>query len=260
MLTRRSFLFAVAAGASAVRAADERPEAAWIVLPAQRSVDACRLGAVLADIEGHLPLTHPYRDTDPLTWAHEGTHGVNSLIRNSYRGRFNGFYFPFNRALVVEEPPLQLSRVGRYVPGSLRGQNYQQHLYQSLPDWNDRPLYLFDEWTAYGNSSQSALECVVPIGARIRFTLESAVYCTTLVAVVAGEIPSYDGRQLYGTLRWSWRRTMSLLRGLRGYAITRDAVTEDYLHRLQTATDAAWMRTFLRDALGAALAQEVLET
>jgi len=114
--------------------------------------------SLIDDVERHLPARHSYRSADKINYAHEGTHGANATIRNTFFPNTgdslkNVAYLLGDRAWVLEEPGTTLSAVAREVPGSLRGGEYQLYLIQQQRYWNDRPLYILDEWSAYRNGT-----------------------------------------------------------------------------------------------------------
>jgi len=129
-----------------------------IVVPATRRPWG-RMPAKLYDLESRMPTWHPYRHRSQVTWAHETTHGLNSQLRNRRSGpRINAFYIYDGRAILATEPEFLLQDVADQVPAILRGRLYNLYLVSQASSWNDRPLYLFDEWCAYQNGSLLALD------------------------------------------------------------------------------------------------------
>lgn len=188
-------------------------EPTFVEVPALRQVPRERLGAVLADVEAHLQPGNPYVAVDdPMGWAHEGTHGVNSLIRNSTgRERVNAFYLLDNRGVVLAEPRLSLSQLVLLVP-----REFQRDVL-AVAEWNDRPLYALDEWTAYTNGTLCGLERELaglspgrdPTGCA--HSLECAIalsaYAATLVAAVERFDPQYpDREELVAFVTWHTAR------------------------------------------------------
>lgn len=186
-------------------------EPEWTNWPKVRSVN--NLGKVLSDIDSHMPAGHIYRDSNKVTWAHETTHGINSNIRNSVRDgrRVNGFYVLEDRAAVIEEPRTTIRRVASRVPQDLRGPSFNLYLVQQAGSWNDTPLYLFDEWTAYTNGS----ECGRELNASgWYYELLQAhnfnVYCMYLAMEVKETCPDYDDKQFKAYIMWNVERTFRL--------------------------------------------------
>jgi hypothetical protein len=133
-------------------------------------------------------------------------------------------------------------------------------------DWDDRPLYIFDEWVAYTNGSEVGLN--LQRAGQWRYgwrdgvagTLEFTIYALATAMAVEARDPGYfrDHTQFRAFVAWNARRAMELYRA--------GAVTEsfrwdrqDAMYRgLQTNPDAEAMRAFARRVFGAAWATEVL--
>lgn len=97
-------------------------------------------------------------DADRVTYCHELTHQVNARIRNSLGGRVNAFYVGGGRAMILQEPNVRLETVAQYVQPAYRNSAYQLYLVDQRSGWDNQPLYVLDEWTAYCNGSQAARE------------------------------------------------------------------------------------------------------
>jgi hypothetical protein len=92
---------------------------------------------------------------DPMTTAHECTHGTNSDIRNKLNVG-NGYYLLNNTAITIDEPNFRKSQINQFVPSNRRGLRYSQYLVGTR-EW-DEPSYILDEWSAYTNGSLCAIE------------------------------------------------------------------------------------------------------
>ena len=114
------------------------------------------LGVVLGDLESHLKKGHSYRDDNKITWAHQVTHGINAVIRNEnmIKEGCNGFYVLQDRAIILKEPFITINDVAREIPNKLRGPSFNLYLIEQNDKWNDRPLYLMDEWIAFTTGSE----------------------------------------------------------------------------------------------------------
>lgn len=146
------------------------------------------LGIVLSDIESRMPNGHPYRDTDKITWAHETTHGINAKIRNSNleSGAIkNGLYLLNGNGLLVYEPKnLTLRQVASAVPTNLRGNIYKLYMVDQASSWNDRPLYTFDEWSAYQNGTACRNDLNIESRSEtVQYMWEMAVYGSYAIMV-----------------------------------------------------------------------------
>lgn len=205
------------------------------------------LNGVVADIESHLPARHPYRDADKITWVHEGTHGINSQLRNEFRRP--GFYVLGNRAILLkEEPRTTLTRVSRLVPVSLRGGVYNLYLLESRRWWENQPSYLFDEWVAYTNGTEARLVGADVVYGReetARYMLEFCVYSTCVPWSAKS-----DDMQLRNFIMWQIERSMILLRKSR--------IKSPYLDRLRRSADATELRIYMRDYFGLEFTRNVL--
>ena len=86
------------------------------------------------------------------TNAHETGHGIHSYLRNKYTAelgkRVNGFYGLSGRGIIVQEPNIRKSQVNRFIPSSVRGYRFPLYL-ERQKEWDDTPLYIYDEWNAY---------------------------------------------------------------------------------------------------------------
>lgn len=81
------------------------------------------------------------------TNVHETAHGIHAYLRNSY-GKKNGFYTLQGRGVLVDEPRMRKRQVADFVPQSLRSYRFGTYI-TGQTAWDDTPLYVYDEWTAY---------------------------------------------------------------------------------------------------------------
>jgi hypothetical protein len=242
----------------------------FISWPSQHTRSNSAWGAELTDIIRHLPLSYgdTYADADLVTYGHETTHGINSHLRN-YRNttgrRANGFYVMNDRGVIVVEPNIRKSAVAAYVPASLRGSRFALYV-QGSSDWDDRPLYLFDEWIAYTNGSEVGVGLARAglwrYGWRdaVAGTLEFVVYAMAVgMAVEAGD-PAYfrSDTQFRALIQWNTRRAMALYREGAASPHFRWDTQDNYWRALKTSPDAEALRTFVRRTFGRAWAAEVL--
>jgi hypothetical protein len=204
---------------------------AWTPLKPLQSVRD--LGPVLTDIEAHLPAGHPYRDSDRITWTHEGTHGVNSRIRQELG---TGFYVLCDRAVLLKEPSGTLAAVAASVPKSLRGDVYTLYLVQGQQWWNGQPSYVFDEWVAYTNGTAARLELKIADRAETcRYAQEFIVYALCVAQTAKSNDP-----QMKEFIRWQIERVHTLIK----------ASSLPVSNQLKDAPDAESLREFSREYLG----------
>lgn len=143
------------------------------------------LGEVLGDIESRMPKGHQYRDNDKITWAHETTHGINANVRNANfisGKKINCFYVLNGKALLLEEPNFTLKQVSPTIPQTLRGDIYNLYMIKQADNWNDRPLYTFDEWVAYQNGTATRNDLKIKDRAEtVSHMWEMAVYASYVI-------------------------------------------------------------------------------
>ena len=209
------------------------------------------LGKVLSDIDSHLQAGHIYRDSDKVTWGHETTHGINSRIRNEAGGNVNGFYVLENRGVVIPEPNTTVSAVAKVVPQSLRGMSYNLYLVQQAGSWNSRPLYIFDEWTAYTNGSEVRLDLKIQSRAEtVQQMLEFDSYAMCVAMVTNCQEPQFKNY-----LTWNLERSMRLYKD--SQSLGNSSKSDDLLQKLRIASDADHLRVFARNYFGKDWCQKI---
>jgi len=125
---------------------------------------------------------------DIMTMTHETTHMINSDIRNKNSGNV-GFYVGNNNACIFPQPNFTKDKIAQFVPTALQGLSFNEYVV-GMREWNDSPLYLYDEWRAYINGAKAAVEYVEKGLYKDGWTnavsnpLEFSVYvCATLLAI-----------------------------------------------------------------------------
>lgn len=230
------------------------------------------LGKVLSDVEGHLKAGHIYRDSDKITWTHEGTHGINSDLRQKFsRGgncciaymdnkpvfksleHINGFYVLNNKACIINEPQSSVTAAAHEVPRSLQGTSFNLYMVQQARSWNDSPLYIFDEFSAYTNGS----DCRLDLGIQQRQEstlqmLEFGVYAMCLAKACNSDDPQFKN-----FLRWQLTRAMKIYRDSKVKLDNADR-HDAYLEKLRSSSDADGLRQFVRGYFGSSWAKKVL--
>lgn len=218
--------------------------------PAVRSPNLS-LGKILADVDSHLPAGHPYSDEDRITFCHESVHGVNNAIRNKYGWKYNAFYVLNNKAILVLEPPTTIQKVANIIPKSWQGKVWQTYLVNQLGDWNDQPLYLGDEWTAYINGTLCGHELGIG-GSRYASSMESSCefigYLIGLAYIIKKECPTYDDKQFRAWFMYNAERIMNLYKN----------EASERLELLRNSSDSMELRKFAYDYFGSKWCQTVL--
>lgn len=94
--------------------------------------------------------------------VHETVHGIHSDYRNEYQKKLkykvNALYCLDGNIILVREPNITIRHVIKYIPKNLQSYRYELYFVKQLPDWNDAPTYILDEWIAYILGSKCAVE------------------------------------------------------------------------------------------------------
>lgn len=139
-----------------------------------------------------------YRNSDPITTVHESTHGVNSMLRNKYSGEC--YYVGSGRFFRLQQQTgVTLSSVAAAC--KFRGGIFDLYLRKQQQYWNDNALYLYDEWVAYTNGADTAVNNRTSGQAwsEVQFACEMGYYCTVVLQLTPTTYGEYD------ELRYFWR-------------------------------------------------------
>lgn len=199
----------------------QEPTVNWTNYPAQKSARSDRLGAVLTDIEEHLPASYgsQYQDRDPITHAHETTHGINSELRRLQPGK-QGFYCLEGKAAYFKGPRLWLSQIAPLVPVQHRLMLYRGYLVGAAREWNDTPTYILDEWVAYINGAACGIdreraglrhrERAGTIYSPVEFIPYVLALCQAIEQGDAAYLQTTDGIQFKAFVAYEMRRATTL--------------------------------------------------
>lgn len=213
-------------------------------------------GSVYADIINHH--REEFKDFgDRIVTAHETTHFLNAHLRNKYtvalKRRVNAFYVGRDRFVLLDEPGVKKSDVIAFVPAGLRGDRFALYV-ENQKEWDDTPLYLFDEWVAYVNGSEVALEEAAkkkPAGRSndLFACVEFAVYATALGMAVEKHDARYfaSNTQFRAFLAWHVQRSLAVYR--KGAARPEFAWKPEYYRLLKSGDEGRAVREFWRDKL-----------
>jgi len=136
---------------------------------------------LVADVQRHLTrreFAYYGGFQDPVTQIHECSHGINAKLRNSTRERDNWFYCLNNTAAGFSEPPCRKRDIASSTPREFREHRLYALYILGASDWEDTPLYIYDEWVCYSNGAmlrRSASE--------IEYALVFAFYALALLKV-----------------------------------------------------------------------------
>ena len=217
-------------------------------------------GSVYGDVMSHCEEA-PFGDrAGRSTNAHETGHGIHSYLRNKYTRelgkRVNGFYGLQGRGIIVEEPNIRKSQVNNFVPQSLRGYRFPLYL-QGQREWDDTPLYIYDEWNAYVLGGKCCVDDYQNNRYRggnvdgVSGCLEFSIYSTAVCMAVKELDPIYweNNKQFRDFTIWNLResyKTFMLGRTMDKFKWDKQDVM---LNALLTSPDAEPMRKFLQENL-----------
>lgn len=202
-----------------------------------------------ADIINHS--NDPFMTHDRDTNAHETTHGINSDIRNNLgKPRDNAFYVGNDKAIIIREPNMKKSSAIPFIPMKLRSSRFQLYFITNQ-DWENEPLYIFDEWVAYLNGSTVSIEDAERGGTpartdAVKANLEFSIYSVAIAMAVEKHDPNYwkTNTQFKTYLKWSLKRSHDLFMRGKKYFPWEDQDT--LLNDLRTAPEAESMRRFIK--------------
>jgi hypothetical protein len=168
----------------------------WRTIEPIRMVTEPSFGPMLCDIAGQLPAGSGMESSDLVEYGHEGTHAVNNRIRNEIGGGVNAFYVGQRQAMVLIEPAVRKSQVANSVPRDLVGQWFELYV-AGQPAWDEQPLYILDELTAYINGAAVGHETNSDQGPyQLGVAFEFIGYAGTLLETVDLHDPRYVDRML----------------------------------------------------------------
>ncbi|TNE51612.1 MAG: hypothetical protein EP343_05830 [Deltaproteobacteria bacterium] len=236
--------------------------------PKQNSRTNSAWGPVLTDIVNHEAPgdNNPYSDL--VTKGHETCHGIHSHLRNNYNNtgkKANAFYLLQGRYIVIEEPPMRKSVVGAFVPSNLRGSRYNLYIAGSQ-SWDDRPLYIYDEWVAYVNGAASGVD-IAKLGKwtygwrdAVMGPLEFSVYGIATAMAAEKHASSYFQNYPLFLHFTAWLVAESMKYYREGAVMTdfKWAKQDTYLQNLQTSAAAKPMRDWCARVFGQKWVDQVI--
>jgi hypothetical protein len=232
--------------------------------PPQKAAGPSSWGTQLVDVGCHIPTQYgdTYWSDDAITASHETSHGIHAHLRNYEAPSpfgWNAFYVLGDRAAFVKEPNTRKSDVKPFIPSSLRGDRYNLYI-NGQTEWDDTPLYVFDEWNAYINGAEVAVG-QVQAGIyddgwtdAVMGPLEFTVYAIATAMAAQAKDPTYfeTNVQFRRFTAWNIKRAMALFAVGRAMTQFEWDRQDTYAEKLRTAPEAEAIRTFARETWGAA--------
>lgn len=190
--------------------------------------------------------------------AHETVHDINSDIRNSHGGAgYNGFYVLEGRGTVLPEPKILKNDVIAYLPKNLRSWRFATYL-DGQQAWNERPLYIVDEFSAYVADGIVGVDDVEGDRYRGGWTdgvsgcLDFSIFTTALAMAVYDKDPDYWQRVPEFRIFVKWLLELAYKTYKSGYKMKEFVwQTQEELHNeLLHSPEAEPMRNFLKTHFG----------
>jgi hypothetical protein len=243
----------------------------WSTWPDQQpSFGQPAYGTQLNDIGRHLPSQYgtQYWSSDAITAGHETSHGIHAHLRNYIAPSpfgWNAFYVLNNKVAFVAEPKLRKSEIKPYIAMALRGPRYNLYLEQQV-EWDDTPLYVFDEWNAYVNGAEVAVGQVQAGLYQGQWTdavmgpLEFTAYAIATARAIKDKDPTYyaTNTQFRCFTAWNIARAMKLYEAGRVMTQFTWQTQDQYATTLRTSAAADQLRMTARELWGADWTQSVL--
>lgn len=245
-----------------IQTKENMTEPNWTIIKPTRQITE-NWPPTLKDIESHMPANHPYRDKRHVTHAHETTHGLNSRIRSQEITIVNGLPIPQStannnasyvlndKAFIAAEPPTTLSIIASKVPDSLKGMAYRLYLIDQQRYWQNQPLYVFDEWSAYTNGLNTALDENGGDGtySDTLQMIEFIIYSLTLATII-NKTNYNDTDNINKYVKWQITRCMQLYNKATKISQLMSESITNYLNKLKTANDGEPLRQHVKTTYG----------
>lgn len=191
-----------------------------------------------------------------MTCAHETTHMINLDLRNTFKKDkdINAFYLPPGWAVIIDEPRIRKSQVAEYVPTNVRGYRFSTYV-TGARDWEDKPLYLIDEWCAYINGGMVGIDDVN----NNRYTdgwtdgvsgcLELSLYCVALCIAIEEHDNEYwnNNKQFKAFMNWNLQRAYNVYEIGKDYKEFKWNKQEEFLERFRKSRKTKKMRDFIKE-------------
>lgn len=196
-----------------------------------------------------------YTGAGRTTNAHETVHFINSDIRNAQvragNGKATAFFIAPDRGFITREGQFRKSQINQFIPASLRASRFNLYLVQQR-EWDDRPLYIFDEWVAYIAGAQVGLDDNkrgIPKDDQIDVvegSLEFSIYAVaTCMAVKQYDPELWADKEFRAFVKHMLKNAESVFN--EGRPIWKWQRQEGILKNLRTSQDAEPIRNFIKE-------------
>ncbi|MEZ4228272.1 MAG: hypothetical protein R3B89_03845 [Polyangiaceae bacterium] len=242
----------------------------WTAVPPTNGSSNPTWGPTLTDIMQRKPARETGTWPDEEGTAHELTHSIGFELRLAATRtdrRATGFYVLGGRAAILHEPSFRKAQVAALIPPSLRRYRYDLYL-AGQPGWDDRPLYVWDEWNAYINGATVAIEryqlglephTTFAVKDVVLAVLEFTVYAAADILAAMQYEPSYLSQQPQSRefFAFNAERAMSVFQRGRKLPPFDYPDTDAYEATFKAAPEAEPLRASLRSLYGAGWTRRV---
>ncbi|MGE0324870.1 MAG: hypothetical protein AB7S68_21285 [Polyangiaceae bacterium] len=242
----------------------------WTQVPPTNAATNRTWGPTLTDILQRRPARETTTWPDEESTAHELTHAIGfelRLVATRTDRRATGFYVLGGKAAILREPSFRKAQVAALIPPSLRRYRYDLYL-AGQPGWDDRPLYVWDEWNAYINGATVAIErfqqglqphTTFAVKDVVLAVLEFTVYAAAVILAATQYEPDYLSREAQSRefFAFNAERAMRVFQSGRSLAPFNYPDTQAYETTLKAAPEAEPLRATLRSVYGTAWTQAV---
>jgi hypothetical protein len=188
------------------------------------------------------------------TNAHENIHMINAHYANKTGGKKRAFYITGEKGVFLTVwPKIKKDDVRQFVPLSVRGYRYANYL-NGAKEWNNQPLYILDEWSAYVGGGMVALEdhqngINRDRSDRMSGALEFSIYSTALCMTIEQQDPEFwkNNKEFRGFVGKMIDKSKKLFYTGRHIKDFESASQEKLLDALRNAEDAKELRDFLEE-------------
>lgn len=250
--------------AGVLRAADDHTQGpVFVEIPKQREINDHGAYQDVLSYSVEAPFGNEH---GRATNVHETAHGIHAEYRNKYtlklKRRVNALYMRDGKIALVKEPDFLLKHIAREIPVPLRGYRYQLYFIDQQQYWDDRPIYVFDEWTAYISGGECAVDDlakdIVEKGAdAVSGCLEFSIYAVATYLTAKLRDPEYLAHEPQFKRVLYYNLTRAEQTFYAGREVFKSTKQEALYNALQTHPEAAPVRDCLRNEFDGMFLMEV---
>lgn len=186
------------------------------------------------------------------TEAHETVHGIHADLRNKNNG-LRAFYVTPDKYFLIRDAKFPKSQIINYVPNTLKYDRFYNYVVKA-PAWESSPLYIFDEWTAYINGAEVAVDDAKR-GQKesenydtVMGSLEFSIYAVaTCMAIVDNDPELWNDNEFREFVKLNIKRAEKVFN--EGKEIFPYPTQNEMLDKLRNSQEAEPLRLFIQENL-----------